>query len=191
MEYSKLIIEWSILILILGFGVYTMYVIKNEKKNFLKDGKTILFNNFKLYVPKWWGEVATNSPLELCFKRLDTRYEWEAHFIWNETPSEKDLIELFKDHITDRKILFDTDSTIIYNPTDFKNGPLIQSGNFEMVRIEGTATYDRHERLYYDAFLIRNKSSNQFLYAESKSSVLNGLVEGPYFEEVMTRLESV
>ena len=58
-----------------------------------------------------------------------------------------------------------------------------------MVRLEGTATADRAERLYYDAFLIRNLKTGSFLYAESKSSILNGLVEGPYFEAVMTGME--
>ena len=51
------------------------------------------------------------------------------------------------------------------------------------------STAYRKERLYYDAFLIREIKSGFYLYAESKSSVLNGLVEGPYFEAVMTRME--
>lgn len=191
MVYGRLIFEWTVLILIMAFGIYTMRVIKNEKANFLKDAKIIQFKIFKMLIPKWWGEVETNSPNELCFKRLDTRYEWEAKFIWNESPSEKEIIELFKDHINDRKLLFDADSSIIYNPSDFKTGQLIQSGKFEMVRLEGTATCDKADRLYYDAFLIRNLEDHKYLYAESKSSVLNGLVEGPYFEEVMNRLELI
>ena len=187
--FDRAYLEWTIFLLLLGFGIYTMWVIKNEKKNYLKEGRTIEFKMFKLLIPKWWGEIPTNNQNIISFKRLDTRYEWEANFIWNDLPSDKEIRELFIEHITQRKILFDEDTSIVYNPSDFKTGPLIATGDFEMVRLEGTATFDRHERLYYDAFLVRNKKDNRYLYAESKSSVLNGLVEGPYFEEVMHRLE--
>jgi hypothetical protein len=190
MIYGKLIFEWLVFILIFGFAIYTMRVIKNEKNNFLKEAREIHFKYFKLQIPKWWGEIPTDSENKISFKRLDTRYDWQANFIWSETSSSKDIVELFKDHINERKILFDEDTSIVYNPSDFKSGPLIQTGNFEIVRLEGTATCDRVERLYYDAFLVRNKIDHKFLYAESVSSVLNGLVEGPYFEEVMLRIES-
>ena len=187
----RLIFEWLALFLLFGLGIYTMWIIKNEKKAYLKNARLIEFKKFKLLVPSWWGEVPTHSDNELCFKRLDTRYDWEAKFIWNSEGSSIDLIALFKEHIEQRKILFDEDTSIIYNPSDFKEGALITSGLYEMVRLEGTATADRQERLYYDAFLIREKQSGAFLYAESKSSVLNGLVEGPYFEAVMTTIALV
>jgi hypothetical protein len=183
--------EWFFLFLLIGLGIYTMWIIKNERKTYIKNAREVHFKQFKLFVPSWWGEVPTHSENELCFKRLDTRYDWEARFIWTEKAELIDIIELFKDHINDRKILFDEDTSIIYNPSDFQEADLITSGQYEMVRLEGTATADRQERLYYDAFLIREKSSGAFLYAESKSSILNGLVEGPYFEEVMTRLERI
>jgi hypothetical protein len=188
----SLIFEWLFLFLLIGLGIYTMSIIKNEKKNYLKNAKNIEFKNFRLLVPSWWGEIPSHSENILIFKRLDTRYDWQATFTWNpENIDEKkeDIIELFKKLIVKRKILFDEDSSIIYNPSDFKDGALILSGLYEMVRLEGTATQDAQERLYYDAFLIREKESGAFLYAESKSSVLNGLIEGPYFEEVMTKLE--
>lgn len=190
MNFS-LLFEWLSLILLLGLGIYTMRVIKNEFKTYLKNARIIVFKQFKLFIPSWWGEIPTNSENELCFKRLDTRYEWEAHFIWNPNGDHQDLIELFKKHIHQRKILFDEETSIIYNPSDFKSGELITSGLYEMVRLEGTATLDKEERLYYDAFLVREKKSGAFLYAESKSSVLNGLIEGPYFEAVVNKIELV
>lgn len=188
----RLTLEWFSLVLLLGFGVYTMWIIKNEKKSYIKNARELHFKQFKLFVPPWWGEVPTNSDNELCFKRLDTRYDWVARFIWNPIADKKtDLIELFKNEIHKREILFDEETSIIYNPSDFKEGALIASGRFEMVRLEGTATEDRQERLYYDAFLIREIESGAYLYAESRSSVLNGLIEGPYFEEVMIRMELI
>jgi hypothetical protein len=181
----ELIFEWTAVALLLGLGLYTVRVIKNEKNNYIKEAREIRFHIFKFFVPKWWGDVETNDANEICFKRLDTRYEWEARFHWNLPSTENDLIKLFQSKIHERKILYDEDASVIYNPTEFLKG------EFEIVRLEGTATRDREERLYYDAFLIREKKSGNYLYAESKSSVLNGLVEGPYFEEVMKRMELV
>ncbi len=186
-----LALEWLAFFLLMALGVYTMRVIKNEKKNYLENAKKINFKKFQLLVPQWWGEVKTDSDNELLFKRLDTRYDWEAKFIWSEVSSDLDIIELFKVKIHARKILFDEDSSVIHNPSDFQKKDLIASKEFEMVRIEGMATADRSERLYYDAFLIRELSTGHYLYAESRSSVLNGLVEGPYFEEVMLRLTKI
>ncbi len=188
----RTILEWLSLILLMGFGVYTMWIIKHEKKIYIENAKPVQFKLFKLLTPSWWGEIPTNSDMEIAFKRLDTRYDWEARFIWHpESSTGIDLIELFKKQIEDRKILFDEDTSVIYNPSDFRDGALIASGRFEMVRLEGTATEDRQARLYYDAFLIREIETGTYMYAESKSSVLNGLVEGPYFEEVMIRIELI
>ena len=183
--------EWLAFFLLMALGVYTMRVIKNEKRNYLENAQEIIFKNFKLITPRWWSLVDTGSEDEICFKRLDTRYDWEARFIWNTSPSDKDLIELFKEQIHARKILFDEENSVIHNPTDFVEKDLIKSGEYEMLRLEGTATADRQDRLYYDAFIIRHIKLGHYLYAESKSSILNGLVEGPYFEEVMLRLEVV
>lgn len=185
------VFEWLVFFVLMGLGLYTMFIIKNEKKNYLQNARHMNFKKFHLTIPTWWGEVPTNNENILCFKRLDTRYDWEAHFHWIENPENKNLIELFKDRIHERKILFDEENSVIHNPSDFAQKPLIQSGAYEMVRLEGMATADRAERLYYDAFIVREISTGHYLYAESKSSVLNGLVEGPYFEEVMQRLELI
>lgn len=183
-----LALEWLAFFLLMGFGVYTMRVIKNEKRNYLANSQEVFFQNFKLLTPKWWSLLPKENENEIVFKRLDTRYDWEARFIWNEKSSDQDIIELFKEKINERKILFDEENSVIHNPSDFREKDLIASGKYEMVRLEGTATADRMDRLYYDAFLIRHLETGHYLYAESRSSILNGLVEGPYFEEVMIRL---
>lgn len=187
----KSIIEWAVLAILLIAGIYTAFVIKNEKSQYIKNAKKINFFEFSLFIPHWWGLVETNSDQTIAFKRLDTRYDWQATFSWFPQGSDKDIIELYKEHINERKILFDEENAIIHNPHSFIENDIIKSGHYEMVRLEGTATEDRSERLYYDAFLIRNLKTKAYMYAESKSSVLNGLVEGPYFEEVMLRIEKV
>ena len=186
-----LALEWFAFFLLMALGVYTMRVIKKEKSHYLENAQEIIFKNFKLITPRWWSLIETGSDDEIKFKRLDSRYDWEARFIWSTSVSEKDLIELFKEKIYDRKILFDEDNSVIHNPSDFVEKELIKSGEYEMLRLEGMATADTQDRLYYDAFIVRNLVNGHYLYAESKSSILNGLVEGPYFEEVMLRLELV
>lgn len=191
MENLTLLLQWLFFALLICAGLLTMRVIKNEKKNYLKDPQEIYFKYFKLLTPRWWGLSSSQieTPDEIIFKRLDTRYDWEARFIWSEKKSDKDIIELFKEKIFQRKILFDEDHSVIHNPSDFEEKDFIKSGRFEMVRLEGPATFNAEERLYYDAYLIRELKTGYYLYAESRSSILNGLVEGPYFEEVMLRLE--
>ncbi len=184
-------LEWGILILVLLFGVYTMRVIKKEKENFLKDAVEIHFFQFKLFVPRWWTLFENLAEKQISFKRTDTRYEWQATFYLKNSDLNLAVVDLFKKEISDRKILFDEDTSIIYNPTDFSGSPLSQNNQYEMVRLEGTATEDKSERLYFDAYLVRNITNGEYLFAESKSSVLNGLVEGPYFEEVLYRLETI
>jgi hypothetical protein len=187
----RFVFEWLSVFLLFGLGIYTMWVIKNEKKTYLKNAREIEFKKFKLYVPVWWKEALGSAENELCFQRNETPHNWEAKFIWNPLGDKRDLNEVFKEHIANRKILFDEENAIIHNPNQFIDVGLISSGAFEMVRIEGTATEDDQERLYYDAFLIRQKENGTYLYAECRSSILNGLAEGPYFEAVMTRLELV
>jgi hypothetical protein len=187
----KFFFEWFVVIALFLFAIYTMLIIKNEKKTYIKNAKEKMFHGFKLLLPEWWGEVETHDTHLLMFKRLDTRYEWVSQFRYTEAtaPSSLTIQELLKSIIEDKKLLFDQDTTIITNPSDFKKGALLKTGEFEMCRVEGTATMDRQERLYYDAFMIRHLTTGSTLFCESKSSVLNGLVEGPYFEEVVERLE--
>lgn len=184
-----LAMEWMVFFILMGLGVYTMRVIKNEKNTYINNARIVVFKNFTLYTPNWWTQIETGNDNEISFKRTDTRYDWEARFMWFSAPTDKDIQQLFIDKIHERRILFDEENSVIHNPSDFKDKELIASGKYEMLRLEGTATADRSERLYYDAFLIREIANGDYLYAESKSSILNGLVEGPYFEEVMLRLE--
>ena len=72
--------EWFAFFMLMAFGVYTMRAIKNEKLNYVKNAKTVIFKNFKLITPSWWSLEETHSDEEICFKRLDSRYDWEARF---------------------------------------------------------------------------------------------------------------
>lgn len=147
------------------------------------------FHQFTFHVPSWWGQVLEDE-FEWQWKRTDTRYDWLASI-----KLEKDLNrnisieEDFKNRIEELELVFDLDSADVLFPSDFKNQAPVKEGHLELVRIEGTATQHGIDRCYFDAFLVRDLKHNETLFASSHSSVLNGLVEGPYFEEMMLNLQ--
>ena len=64
----------------------------------------------------------------------------------------------------------------------------IQERFKEVIRVEGKASQRIEERLYLDMCLMRDSNKQGYFLFESRSSVLNGLVEGPFFEEVLAEL---
>ncbi len=181
--------SWLFLILILVALLYTLIVIKEEKSTFLENAKELLFHEFELHYPSWWG-VTLEEPHHVRWERTDTRYEWAADLYYEDhLNKEISLEEDFKNRIEAMEIVFDLEASDMKTPEDFKNLPEFEKGEWEVVRIEGTATQSGIERRYLDAFLVRNHLENSCLFATSLSSVLNGLVEGPYFEEMMFSLK--
>ena len=182
-------LDWIIFISILLLLAYTLIVIREEKSSFKENAKEKKFNQFKFFVPSWWGTVEDTDTL-LRYQRLDTRYEWEAKFdfvtYYDKTIS---IEEQFKERIHTLNVLFDPDSGVIMNPSDFNKHQQVINKRCSIVRIEGTATQDEIHRRYIDAFLVRDHKTQTALFAVSTSSILNGLVEGPYFEDVMLNFE--
>ncbi len=177
--------EWGFLILSLLLLTYTMIVIKEEKYSFQESAVPIYFQNFKFLVPSWWN-LKRKSSHECSFERQDTRCEWKASFRWLDChQSKQNIIEQCLSFIKEEHIEFDEENSIIKNPTDFENHPALINCNIEIARIEGTATKVGVERKYMDIFVVRDLEKNGYLLAVSESSILNGLIEGPYFEEVM------
>ncbi len=163
-----------------------MKAIKKEKSIFIENSVPIEFGPYILKVPGWWSITLQNEN-ELKFERTDTRYDWFAIFKIEELQeNSKSIVEEFTDEIHLRKLMFDTDAGVIHQPESTKQKALM---NADVARVEGTATQNGIERVYYDAMLARDKETNKRLWAESRSSVLNGLVEGPYFEYVIQNLE--
>ena len=186
---SSNILEWSILIFILLGLFYGALAIKNEKRVFLQNLKTFHIKQFKLKIPSWWGlEKDTVSPTKSSFIRKDTRYDWKASFEWFTLEESKlDLSgrDLFIKIIKEKEILFDEVGSVIHN-IPF---PQFDKPSLQTARVEGMATQFGTERIYYDAFIVLDKKAGGYLLCESRSSVLNGMVEGPYFEEVIKSIE--
>lgn len=174
--------------LFLGTGLlallYTMRIIKNENQNYLKNPQQIFFGDLILSVPRWWTP-SISEPDHLEFSRTDTRYDWRAIF-----KIERDCSQSLENYILEygleEKIVFDQETTISKSPhlLFLENGFISQVDQY--LRFEGTATQDQEERIYIDLILL--KKGNDIWHMESRSSVLHGLVEGPYFESAISQL---
>lgn len=181
--------SWVLLAAFLIFLIYTLIVVAEEKTSFLESAKKLAWNQFELQVPSWWGLIENNEN-QIIWERTDTRYDWRAILKREQKLDHNISIEEdFKNRIEELEMVFDLDSSDILMPSDFKTREEVQKGKIELVRIEGTATQHGTERCYLDAFLIRDHQRNETVFATSLSSVLNGVVEGPYFEEMMLNLK--
>lgn len=172
--------DWLILILFLIALAYAAWVIKKEKKTYLDNPIIYKFGPFILSIPKWWSLI-NEEKNQLIFQRTDTSYEWAATFsILKESNEFENLDKILIDFVKEKKIIFDPESSDI----NFKNN----LNNLELIEVGGTATQDAIDRIYYEIAIL--KTGRDILICESKSSILNGAVEGPYFEEVVKRIST-
>lgn len=184
------IAEWLTLIIGLIFLTYTLIVIKEEKSSFLDSAKILRLNQYQFKIASWWSEKAESSnDQEKTYYRADTKYEWEAKFIQykSEYNFDDSIENILKCIYYDLKIKFDSDACIIKNPSLFSE-IIEKNPHLEIARIEGTGTQDEVDRIYADIFCIKDLDKKELLVCYSLSSVLNGSVEGPYFEESMKSL---
>ena len=184
---SNTLLGWSVLILILMALAYTASVVKNEKRVFIQSLRTYHLKQFTLKIPSWWSlEKSSVSPLKTSFVRKDTDmtkgFEWTPLEELDESISGKDI---FIQIIKNKKIFFDEVGSIIHK-TPF---PQFDKPFLQTARVEGMATQFGTERIYYDGFILLDQKAGGYLYCESRSSVLNGMVEGPYFEEAIKSIE--
>lgn len=171
-------LSWSFVVIAIIALLYMAHAIKHEKDLYLETAKEVVIGPFRLLIPGWWSDSKTPTDKELHYERSDTRYAWAAQFKLQADHGE-DLTQLFENHIKGQKIIFDPEDSVIHNTSQ------------QMCRVEGTATQDEIERVYYDAFLKRDEKTKMLLLGESKSSILNGSLEGPYFDEVVKRLSTL
>jgi len=181
---TKNLTQWLILICALFFLIYAAWIIKNEKKYFLKFARNIIIGSLKIKVPHWWS--FKSKPLEhhVSFERTDTRYNWQSHF--KIIKYQSDLEKSIQNYLAKKlSIKLDEGGSI------FKTNISIQKNNkLNALRVESMGTQFKTERIYID-LLITNYSQNEALLAYSLSSVLNGAVEGPYFDEVLKSIELI
>jgi len=167
-------LAWPIFIFVLGFFAYATYAIKNEKEWAKKNEVAFQLKDLFFNTPAWWTVLNENQN-SIQFHRTDTNYDWKATCQLLKT-QEKNLQKFAIEKLNQEKILFDLECTDITTEDN-------------SLRIEGTATKDDEKRLYLDIYLVQN-NKNDLYYFESRSSILNGCVEGPYFEELIKSIRS-
>lgn len=188
--FANHIFEWLILLGLIGGAFYTLRIIGEEKSTFEDECYLVQFENLSLTIPDWWTIVKQTETL-LRFERTDTRYDWYAHYSYFPNHDNKPLPELLEEKLNseqiefDMDVVFETDSRVVFRDSK------IQEHFQEMIRVEGKASENGVDRIYYDIFLMRGINDSGYFIFESKSSVLNGLVEGPYFEESLACLSFI
>jgi hypothetical protein len=175
--------QWLFVIICLSLATYTAIVIKKEKSIYLIHAKDFPFVHFLLKIPSWWTFKEDCTSTRASFYRSDTHYDWSAKFEWFSALSLKKIesLNILTKIIEEKGISFD-EGILPFRPFDLNP--------FEVIRMEGTATNNEDlSRLYYDIFILIDLNKEGYLVCESQSSVLNGLIEGPFFDEVIKRIE--
>lgn len=166
---------WSLLFALLLFLSYSAFAIKAEKDIYLKTAKKFSLDELELLIPSWWLQQ-TCTP---HFIHFQSPYSWQCHLRYEE--SNKNAQDILIQELALKKIIMDEDQ-IIKNNFPNKLGP-----SFSFERTEGTGTKNEEERVYIDLLVIKKNQKTWIM--SSESAVLSGCVEGPYFEEMITRLK--
>ncbi len=186
--FSEHILGWLVVLILLGAGFYTMKIIGEEKSSFKDEAYQVTFGNLLLTIPNWWT-IVQQSDHEIRFERTDTRYDWYAILAFFPDHEGKDLPKLLEEKLNleemefDEDVVFETDSRVLFRDSK------VQEHFQEVIRVEGKGTQKVVDRFYYDIYLMRAQNEAGYFLFESRSSVLNGGVEGPYFEEGLSELE--
>lgn len=188
--FSNHIFDWLMLLGVLGAAFYTLKIIGEEKTTFKEESYEVQFGNLSLDIPSWWTLV-DQKDTQLRFERTDTNYEWYALYTYIPDHQGKSMPDLLEDKLNlekiefDMDVVFETDSRVVFRD------PKIQEYFQEMIRVEGKGSKNEVDRIYYDIYLMRGLEDSGYFIFESKSSVLNGAVEGPYFEESLACLSFI
>lgn len=180
-------IDWLILLIMMLAAFYTLQIIGKEKTTFREESYIIGFGTLRLMIPQWWT-ITEQTDYFIKFERTDTRYDWYATYqFFSQDP--RPLPEILEELLNRQSIEFDSDVTFETDSRVLFRDSLVQKEFQEVIRVEGMASEDIQERIYYDVYLARPLNTQDYFLFESKSSVLNGSVEGPYFEESLSELE--
>jgi hypothetical protein len=182
--------DWLVLATLIGLALYTLKIIGQEKSSFKQESYEVQFGDLALMIPNWWT-LTSQTAEQLKFERTDTRYDWYALYTYIPKHEGKDLPKLLEEKLNlegiefDMDVVFETDSRVLFRDDR------IQEQFQEVIRVEGKASQRVVDRIYYDIYLMRRLNDEGYFIFESWSSVLNGLVEGPYFEESLSELSFI
>lgn len=188
--FSNHLFDWILLTALIMGAFYTMKIVGQEKSTFKDESYEVQFSHLSLMIPNWWSPVNQTESM-IRFERTDTRYDWYAIFSYFPDHQGKELPDLLTEKLDlekiefDMDVVFETDSRVLFRDSK------IQNYFQEVIRVEGKGSQNVVDRLYYDIYLMRSQDDKGYFIFESRSSVLNGLVEGPYFEESLSELSFI
>lgn len=169
--------QWLTLGVTLLILTYAAFKIKNEPEQYDKTSVQRKLGKYLLKVPSWWG-LTSESESKLQFERTDTRYEWAVTFeTINAEISNPE--EQLKNLVADLGVKFDLGF----------DSEKIELDRVCIYRHEGMSTENEIKRVYMDIAIVTIKDSDQYMEVISRSSILNGCVEGPYVEKVLQNIE--
>ncbi len=181
--------DWAILAALLIGAIYTLSIVRRESSDFIDESYLITFGRLSLPIPTWWSITKQENGL-IEFARTDTRYDWYARFEFIPGDVNIPLTDILHAKIEAEELDYDKDDVVIETePHHLFKDPATQTHFIEVIRVEGKATQRIEERVYLDMYLFRNKAEGGHYICESRSSVLNGLVEGPFFEECLSLMK--
>jgi len=184
--FTEHLFSWSILTLILAYLVYTSIVIKEENLSYIENAKQINLQNYSFLVPSWWKNNKKTED-ELTFIRSDQNYDWKSFFKIYEF-NDEDLLEFYAERLKELTIFLDEKDSIVLDDQHLRYKFKNISPN-KIVHIESMGTENSERRIYLSSYIIQIE--NKIILANSLSSVLNGMLEGPYFEQVVYSLEKI
>jgi hypothetical protein len=181
---THLVWQWGLVIIILALAVYILVQIGQEKVVYEKEAITQPFHSLMITYPKWWTPTKVD-PGFIHFERTDTHYAWFASV--QSLPQTSDsAVECIWSWLQEHRIEIDELSETTQANYIIKDKILCEHIN-SFYRLESTGTEDNIERTYLDICCFSLKNNEHYLLI-SKSSVLNGCLEGPFFEELLSRL---
>lgn len=181
--------DWLILLGFLFGLIYTMKIIRKESASVLEESTPLSWRGLVFHIPRWWTRTRTEASL-LQFERTDTRYDWYARFSWIPGGTDKELHQLLNEYVEREELDYDRDDVVLeLDARVVIRTPPVQEYFKDFIRVEGKASQRIEERVYLDLCLLRAADKKGYFLFESRSSVLNGMVEGPFFEEVLAELE--
>lgn len=187
---SNHLFDWLVLLTLIGAAIYTMRIIGEEKSTFKEESYEIRFGRLSLMIANWWT-IVEETPTRLKFERTDTRYDWHATFTYIPEHNDKTLPKLLEEKLDleqiefDDDVVFETDSRVMFRDSE------IQEYFQEVIRVEGKGSQNVVDRIYYDIYIMRAQNEPGYFIFESWSSVLNGSLEGPFFEESLSELSFI
>ncbi len=179
------IIQWIFVLILILFLLYISYKIKNEFKNYSQNKKLFKLRKFNFFVPSWWEPVRNNN--EIKFTSKSSQEVWYSSVEVIKSGDDDLPPETILDKkIEKMKITFDHGHITYKNELPGNTTYQEENNNLNFTFKEGTGTENDSRRIYLQiAIILHKKEPNYYVITKSLSPVLDGGVEGPYFEELI------